>query len=120
VHLDYPFRPGPAGRSATTDDDDRIRDLVEQVLFTAPGERVNRPSFGSGVLRLVFEPGGEELATATQFLVQSSLQQWLANEVEVQAVDVATDADQGLLRVAVRYRVRSNPAPATAVFVQAV
>jgi phage baseplate assembly protein W len=120
MHLDYPFRASPGGRSAVTDDDDRIRDLIEQVLFTAAGERVNRPSFGSGVLRLVFEPGGQELATATQFLVQSSLQQWLADEVEVQAVDVVMDADQGLLRVAVRYRARTAPAPATAVFTRAV
>jgi hypothetical protein len=52
--------------------------------------------------------------------VQSSLQQWLADEVEVQAVDVAMDSDQGLLRVAVRYRARTAPAPTTAVFVRGV
>jgi uncharacterized protein len=120
VHIDYPFHAGPDARSATTSDADYVRDLVEQVLFTAPGERVNRPTFGSGVLRLVFEPGGGELATATQFLVQSALQQWLADVVEVQAVDVTTDSDQGLLRVAVRYRIRTSSTPTTSVFVRAV
>jgi uncharacterized protein len=120
MHIDYPFRIGPGGRTAATTDDNYVRDLVEQVLFTAPGERVNRPTFGSGVLRLVFEPGGSELATATQFLVQSALQQWLADVVEVQAVDVAVDGDAAVLRVAVRYRVRTSATPTTTVFVRSV
>jgi uncharacterized protein len=120
VHLDYPFRVGPGGRTATTDDDDHVRDLVEQVLFTSPGERVNRPTFGSGVLRLVFEPGGTELASATQFLVRGALQQWLADVIEVQAVDVVFDDAASALRVAVRYQVRTSATPTTAMFVRAV
>ena len=119
MHIDYPFHVGRGGRTAGTDDDDYVRDLVEQVLFTAPGERVNRPSFGSGVLRLVFEPGGAEVAAATQFLVQSALQQWLADVVEVQAVHVDGD-DSTLLRVAVRYRPRTAAEARTAVFVRPV
>lgn len=118
MHLDFPFRVGPGGRTAATTDDDHVRDLVEQVLFTAPGERVNRPTFGSGVLRLVFEPGGAELATASRYVVQSALQQWLADVIEVQSVDVVSV--DSTLRVAVRYRVRSSTQPRTAVFVRPV
>lgn len=118
MHIDYPFHVDPGGRTAGTTDEDYVRDLVEQVLFTAPGERVNRPAFGSGILRAVFEPGGSELATATQFLVQSALQQWLADVVEVQAVDVAMD--DATLRVAVRYRIRTSPTATTSVFVRSV
>jgi phage baseplate assembly protein W len=118
MHIDYPFHVGPGGRTAGTDDDDYVRDLVEQVLFTAPGERVNRPTFGSGILRLVFEPGGAEVATATQFLVQAALQQWLADLVEVQAVQV--DSEDSTLRVTVRYRPRTSAEPRTAVFVRPV
>jgi phage baseplate assembly protein W len=118
MHIDHPFHVGPGGRTAATTDDDYVRDLVEQVLFTAPGERVNRPTFGSGVLRLVFEPGGSELATATQFLVQSALQKWLADVAEVQGVDVV--ADDATLRVIVRYRVRTAAETTTAVFTRAV
>ena len=62
MHIDYPFHVGGGGRTAGTNDDDYVRDLVEQVLFTAPGERVNRPTFGSGILRLVFEPASAEAA----------------------------------------------------------
>jgi Bacteriophage baseplate protein W len=118
MHLDYPFHVGGGGRTASTDDDDHVRDLVEQVLFTAPGERVNRPSFGSGILRLVFEPAGAEVAAATQFLVQSALQQWLADVVEVQAVQV--DSQDSTLIVAVRYRPRTSAETSTAVFVRPV
>lgn len=118
MHLDYPFHVGGGGRTASTDDDDHVRDLVEQVLFTAPGERVNRPSFGSGILRLVFEPAGAEVAAATQFLVQSALQQWLADVVEVQAVQV--DSQDSTLIVAVRYRPRTSAETRTAVFIRPV
>ena len=118
MHIDYPFHLGPGGRTAGTDDDDYIRDLVEQVLFTAPGERVNRPTFGSGVLRLVFEPASAEVAAATQFLVQSALQQWLADVVEVQAVQV--DSRDSTLVVGVRYRPRTSSEARTAVFARPV
>lgn len=116
MHIDFPFRVDGGGRTAATSDDDHIRDLVEQVLFTAPGERVNRPTFGSGVLRLVFEPGGAELATASRYVVQSALQQWLSDIVEVQAVDV--ESVDSVLRVAVRYQARTATQPRTAVFVR--
>jgi phage baseplate assembly protein W len=118
MHIDFPLRVDARGRTADTVDDDYVRDLVEQVLFTAPGERVNRPTFGSGILRLVFEPGGEELATATEFLVQSALQQWLADVVEIQAVE--TTSEDATLRVAVRYRVRTAAQARTVVFARPV
>ncbi len=118
MHVDYPFHVDDRGRVAETTADDHVRDLVEQVLFTAPGERVNRPTFGSGVLRLVFEPNGAELTTATEFLVQSALQQWLADEVEVQGVEVISE--DSTLRVAVGYRVRSSPQPQTVVLTRPV
>ena len=118
MHIDYPFHVGAAGRTAGTDDDDYVRDLVEQVLFTSPGERANRPAFGSGVLRLVFEAGGAEAAAATQFLVQAALQQWLGDLVEVQAVRV--DSRDSTLVVDVAYRPRASAEVRTATFVRAV
>ena len=81
-----------------------MRDLVEQVLFTSPGERVNRPTFGSGVLQLVFAPNEDALATATQVTVQGALQQWLGELILVEDVDV--EHEDATLRVQVRYVVR--------------
>ncbi|HET7077000.1 MAG TPA: GPW/gp25 family protein [Chloroflexia bacterium] len=104
MQIDYPYHFDSRGRTATTDQDDHIRDLIEQVLFTVPGERVNRPTFGTGLLQLVFAPNSDELATATQFLVQSALQQWLGDLIQVEAV--AVENVDSTLRLTVQYTVR--------------
>jgi len=101
---DFPFRIDGRGRSARTGQDDHIHDLVEQVLFTTPGERVNRPTFGCGLLQLVFEPNSEPLALAVKATVQASLQQWLG---ELIAVDrVVVEPQDSVLQVTVGYTVR--------------
>jgi Bacteriophage baseplate protein W len=112
--LDYPYHFDGRGRTAATDGDEHIRDLIEQVLFTAPGERVNRPDFGSGLTQLVFAPNSDELAAATQFLVQGALQQWLGNLIEVEAVEV--ESEDATLRVTAQYRVRRSGERRTAEF----
>jgi phage baseplate assembly protein W len=104
MFVDYPFQVDARGRTAQTTVDDHIRDLIEQVLFTGPGERVNRPTFGSGLLQVVFMPTSDEVVTATQFLVQGALQQWLGDIIQVEAVLV--QRDDGVLRVNVQYVVR--------------
>lgn len=101
--IDYPFHISLQGRTATTDPHDHIRDLIEQVLFTSPGERVNRPDFGSGLLQLLFAGNSDELATATQFMVQGALQQWLGELIQVEGVAVMSE--DATLRVTVRYLV---------------
>jgi len=77
TNVDFPFRVDGRGRSGLATDRDHIRDLIEQVLFTSPGERVNRPTFGCGLLQLVFQPNSEPLGLAIQATVRASLQQWL-------------------------------------------
>ena len=99
--LDHPYRFDGRGRTAVTGRDDHIRDLIEQVLFTSPGERVMRPDFGSGLMALVFEPNSTALAATTQMLVQGALQQYLSHLIAVQGVEVTND--DGALRVNVAY-----------------
>ncbi|CAD6542978.1 hypothetical protein LMG27952_03966 [Paraburkholderia hiiakae] len=102
MNLAYPYQYDPRGRTAETDDNTHLRDLIEQVLFTAPGERVMLPDFGCGVAQLVFAPNAFELASATQVLIQSALQRWLGALIVVQNVNVeATDAT---LSVTVTFR----------------
>ena len=95
--VDYPFHFDTRGRTARHADDEHIRDLIEQVLFTAPGERVNRPTFGCGLLQLVFAPNSDELAATSQFLVQGALQQWLGDLIAVESVQV--ESEDATLRV---------------------
>ena len=104
--IGYPFQFDGRGRSGQSKEDEYIRDLIEQVLLTAPGERVMRPTFGSGVRQLLFGAASSEVATATQYLVQSSLQQWLADLITVEAVDV--EAREGALLINVKYVVRRS------------
>jgi phage baseplate assembly protein W len=104
LSMDYPFHVDSRGRTAQTTSDEHIRDLIEQVLFTAPGERVNRPTFGSGLLQLLFMPTSDELATATQFLVQGALQQWLGDIIQVEAVSV--ESVDAAIHVTVQFVVR--------------
>ena len=68
----FPYQFDARGRTAEADDERHIRDLIEQLLFTAPGERVNRPTFGSGLLQLVFAPNSPELAAATTLFARAS------------------------------------------------
>lgn len=114
MQIDYPFHIDSRGRTATIDQEDHIRDLIEQVLFTAPGERVNRPTFGSGLLQMVFDPNSAELAAATQFLVQGSLQQWLGELIQVNALEVRSV--DSTLEVSVVYTIRRDQTQRTAQF----
>ncbi len=104
--MGYPFRIDARGRAAGAGPDDHIRHMMEQVLFTMPGERVNRPDFGSGLAQLIFAPNSEELATATEFVVQGALQQWLGDLIQVEAVQV--EREENSLLVTVQYLVRRD------------
>lgn len=105
-YFDFPYRIDGRGRTAETDEDDHVRDLVYQVLFTSPGERVNRPDFGCGIGQLVFMPNSDALAAATQFLVQGALTRWLDEVIAVQRVEVVPL--ESTLTVHVVYTVRST------------
>ena len=104
MQIDFPYHPDNRGRTAQTGSDDHLRDLIEQVLFTTPGERVNRPTFGSGVLGLVFEPNSTVLGAATQMTVQGALQTWLGDLIIVESVEV--EQVDSTLRITVQYIAR--------------
>jgi uncharacterized protein len=101
VHVAHPLRMTGRGRTALVDDATYVRGLVEAVLFTRPGERVNRPDFGSGLDQLVFAPSDGELAQATKALVQGALQRHLGELLRVE--EVAVEAVESTLRVTVVY-----------------
>ncbi len=106
MHVAFPFRVDHRGRTAAADPEEHVRGLIEQLLFTAPGERVHRPDLGTGLRELVFAPNSAELASATQLLVQGALQQWLGELIQVDEVTV--ESEEATLRVTVRYLVRRN------------
>ena len=104
--LAFPFRDDRRGRTAHARYDEHVRDLVEQLLFTSPGERLMRPDFGCGLLDLVFTPNSPELASAMELSVQASLQRWLGELIDVESLDVVSE--ENVVRVYLRYVVRST------------
>jgi phage baseplate assembly protein W len=114
MNIDFPFHFDSLGRTATAGDDDHVRDMIEQLLFTNPGERVNRPDFGSGLLQLVFAPNSPELAAALQLTVQAALQRWLSDVIDLQSLEVTSE--DSTLRVVVQYVVRRSGVARTETF----
>jgi phage baseplate assembly protein W len=111
MNIDFPFHFDTRGQTATTDRDGHIRDMIELLLFTDPGERVNRPDFGSGLRQLVFAPNSPVLADALQMSLQAALERWLGDLIELEELTVTSQEAE--LRILVRYRVRDEQASST-------
>lgn len=90
-YLKYPYSVSGSGLPNTTTGDDHLRDLILQVLFTNPGERVNLPEFGAGIQRLVFEPSSDALRATAQFLIATNLQRWLGDRINVEQATVSSE-----------------------------
>lgn len=101
VYLDYPFQVNERGRAGITNRNDHVRDMIFQVLFTNPGERVNRPDFGCGLLHLLFGATNSALMATVRVSVQGALQRWLGDIIEVQ--DIIIQQDESRLTVEVIY-----------------
>ena len=115
TNISFPYQFDGRGRTSEANASDYVRQLVEQVLFTAPGERVNLPDFGSGLLQMPFAPNSLEIAAATQFTVQAALQKWLSQYVKVESV-VAT-ANDAVLSVTVSYSLLNSDVTQVQTFV---
>jgi len=118
MNIDFPFHIDGRGRTAATSNEDHIRDMIEQFLFTNTGERVNRPDFGSGILQLIFAPNSPELAATLQFTIQAGLQQWLGDLIEVRMLEVISQ--DSTLIVDLKYMVRRTSQEQTARFTRQV
>jgi phage baseplate assembly protein W len=118
MNIKFPYRFDSSGQTATSNINDHIRELIDQLIFTMPGERVNRPTFGSNLHQLVFEPNSSELAATTQFTVQAALQQWLGEIIEVNEVRVQ-HRDSSLI-VTIVYTIRRNRDKITSEFINQI
>jgi phage baseplate assembly protein W len=116
MNVGFPFHLDSRGRVASPQHEPHVRQLIEQLLFTVPGERVNRPRLGTGILELIFASTSGEQVTATEYLVQGALQQWLGELIELESVQVT--AEDAVLTVQVKYKVRRSGTRETATFEQ--
>lgn len=116
MEICHPFGFDGQGRTAVASEKEWIRGLIEQVLFTSPGERVMLPDFGSGLAQLVFAPNSPELAATVQLLAEGSLQQWLGHLIALEALEV--EAVESTLRVKIRYVIRRTQSEQLETFIR--
>ncbi len=105
-NIAFPFRIDGHGRTAADDYPTHVRDMIEEFLFTNPGERVNRPEFGSGLMQMIFAPNSPELAATLQFTIQAGLQRWLGDLIEIQGLQVTSQ--DSTLAVQIQYILRAT------------
>ncbi len=114
MNIDHPWHFDAVGRTAAVDDAGHVADMIEEFLFTNPGERVNRPDFGSGLQQLVFGPNSPELAAALQFTVRAGLQRWLGDVMDVTAL--AVTSEDSTISVDISYRLSGSSVVLTETF----
>ncbi|QHQ36669.1 GPW/gp25 family protein [Algicella marina] len=114
MQLDFPYHFDARDRTAETTEEEHIRDLMEQILFTSPGERVNRPDFGAGIYQLVFGAASPEAAATAEFMIRGALQQYLGQHITVQ--DIAAEAVDATITVTIAYTILRSGALSTATF----
>ena len=118
LNIDVPFHVDSRGRTALTSDRDHLSDLLKLLLFTHPGERVNRPDFGGGCLQLPFNLNSLELAAALKFNLQANLQRWLGDLIDVRELNVI--AEEATLYIQLKYLARRTNEVRTDTFTQTV
>jgi hypothetical protein len=104
----YPFAidEGLGTLVEETDYAAHVEQMIKQVLFTTPGERVNRPTFGCGISRMVFAPNSDESANLTKVIINQALDKWLGTLIEV--IDVDAAARNETLEIKIVYLLRAR------------
>src|SRR5437016_5413320 len=118
MNIDYPFHFDSRGHTASADTDKHIQEMIEQLLFTNPDERVNRPDFGSGLQQLIFAPTSPEIAAALQFSLQATLQRWLGDLIELQKLEVTSV--ESTLSIFIQYVVRRTQQQQSTKFIRTI
>ncbi|HSQ23347.1 MAG TPA: GPW/gp25 family protein [Pyrinomonadaceae bacterium] len=118
MNINFPFQFDGRGRTAEATNDHHIRQMLEQLIFTNPGERVNRPDFGSGILQLIFAPNSPELAATLQFTMQAAIQRWLGDVLELNSLEV--QSVDSTLTIDIKYLVRHTNETQTVQFSRTV
>lgn len=114
MNVAFPLRFDSRGRTAECGEERHVRDMIEQLLFTRPGERVNRPDFGCGLMHAVFAANSPELAAAIEFNTRAALQRYLGDVIDVRRL--AVTADEAVLLVEIDYLIRRTGQAVTGEF----
>ena len=114
TRLAFPFAIAPDGRSATVayGDDDHVRQMLELLIFTMPGERVMRPDLGSPIRQMVFDAGNGPTAIALRATLEATIRQYLGHLLELHDLSVSFDEDNAAMLIEVTYEVLATKSAA--------
>ena len=109
--IKYPFAVDASLGTMAAENDfaEHVKQMIMQVLFTSPGERINRPDFGCGIRRMVFAPNDDVTASLTQITILQALNTWLGSLITVQEVKV--EANNERLEIGISYSLKAQNGP---------
>jgi phage baseplate assembly protein W len=110
TRLVLPFGPAATGRAASVEDgsDDHVRQMLEQVVMTIPGERVMRPIFGSPVTQMLFAPADAAIAHALQASLTAAIGLFLGDLLDLIDLTVDFSDTDSALEIVITYQVRRS------------
>src|SRR3954466_6292826 len=114
LNVAFPFRLDSRGHTEVTDDERHVNGMLEMLLLTTAGERVNRPDFGGGLRQLLFGPASPELAATVQHTLRAEILQWLDDVIDLRELDVW--AEEGRMVLNLSYVLRHDGTQRTAEF----
>lgn len=88
----FPWRPDPqTGALAYVSGEEIVRQSIEVILDTEPGERIMLPAFGCGLRRYLMEPNTTATRAGMQRDISDALVRW---EPRIQLTNVAVTAGE--------------------------
>ena len=83
-----------------------VRESIQVILSTRPGEQLQRPNFGGGLETLLAEPNTVATRTRIHELIADALQRW-EPRIDLESIAVDTvDGEPGSVRVEIAYRLK--------------
>ena len=114
INVGFPFELDNRGYINSPDHETHIRQLMELVLFTSPGERVNRPDFGCGLLELLFADAADPESVVSAYEIEGQLSRWLGEYVDIESLDLVPI--DSMLQIRITYRLKQDDQLRVAVF----
>ncbi len=111
----FPIRPDRAGVLEYVDGGEVVRQSIETILDTEPGERVMLPTFGCGLRRYLMEPNNVATRAAMQIDISEALTTW-EPRVQLTKVTVEPGDDPALVLIEIQYVHLSDSRPANLVY----
>ena len=112
----FPPHIGVQGGFSLTNEINEVEQAMVVILATSPGERVMRPTFGSRLQELIFEPCNAHTLSIAEEYTREALAMW-EPRIEVDAVMAyVDDSDTGRIIIEVEYTAKNSNDPRSLVY----